>query len=128
MTPRLRSSFVMRTLGSILILVLMLVSGPGCGHRRAVLRPIYATPARVAPATVAPACDSCGPATSAAPGVVIGGATVSGTPSAPLSGVRAVPAPSGEPALESVTPSGGETPSVVPPEAQRIERRPTIRS
>jgi hypothetical protein len=132
MTHRLRSSSLVRPFGSILMLVLapalLLFVGPGCGHRRAVLRPIYATPTTVAPATISPPCDSCGSASAASSGVVIGGATASGAPSAPLSGVRTVPAPGGEPALEPVTPGRGEAPVVVPPEARRIERRPAFGS
>jgi hypothetical protein len=104
----------------------LLVVGPGCGHRRAVLRPIYAAPAAVAPTTVVPAapCPTC-PSASLAPGFEAGGATISGARLAPLPGSSA-PAVGGEPVLEPVTPSRGETPSLVPPEARRIERRPAF--
>jgi hypothetical protein len=127
MTPRLRSRFAVRPLGSILMLVLapalLLFCAPGCGHRRAVLRPIYPTPAVVAPA--AP-CSTC-PSAAVTPGFEAGGATISGARLAPLPGSSA-PSNGGEPMLEPVTPSRGEVPAVVPPEARRIERRPAFGS
>src|SRR5215213_1906507 len=105
MAPRLWSLFAVRPLGPVLVLApfLFLATGPGCSHRRATLRPIYAAPATVAPATVVPA-DPCPPA-AVTPGFEAGGASVSGARLAPLPGSPAQSNGGGEPALEPVTPS-----------------------
>lgn len=116
MTPRLRSVFVVRPPGPVLVLAwfLLLTLGSGCSHRRATLRPIYAAPATIIPA------DPCPPG-AVGPGCAAGDASVTGARLAPLPGSSA-PLNGGEPVLEPVTPSGADSPPVVPPEARRDGR------